>query len=49
MWDQLTELSAALSAFATDMGTAMDSTTVLTLSEFGRRAYENDSNGLDHG
>ena len=31
------------------MGTAMDSTTVLTLSEFGRRAYENDSNGVDHG
>jgi uncharacterized protein (DUF1501 family) len=49
MWDKLTELGAALSAFATDMGTGMNSTTVVTMSEFGRRAYENDSNGLDHG
>jgi uncharacterized protein (DUF1501 family) len=49
MWDQLVELGSALSAFATDMGTGMDSTTVLTLSEFGRRVYENDSNGVDHG
>jgi len=49
MWDQLQELGKALSAFATDLGPSLDSTTVLTLSEFGRRAYENDSNGVDHG
>lgn len=49
MYDQLVELGSALAAFAKDMGTAMDSTTVLTLSEFGRRVYENDSNGVDHG
>ena len=49
MWNQLVELGSALAAFAKDMGTGMNSTTVVTLSEFGRRAYENDSNGVDHG
>jgi uncharacterized protein (DUF1501 family) len=27
----------------------MSNVTLLTLSEFGRRAYENGSNGVDHG
>jgi len=49
MWDKLRELGSALAAFATDLGSRMDSTTVLTMSEFGRRVYENDSNGVDHG
>jgi uncharacterized protein (DUF1501 family) len=49
MWDQLSELGSALAAFAQDLGPKLDSTTVLTMSEFGRRVYENDSNGVDHG
>ena len=46
---KLTELAQALSAFHADLGEAMASTTVMTLSEFGRRAGENGSGGLDHG
>ncbi|PRY12569.1 DUF1501 domain-containing protein [Kineococcus rhizosphaerae] len=49
MRDKLTELSSALAAFATDLGPAFGSTTLLTLSEFGRRVGENASGGLDHG
>jgi len=45
----LTELSNTLDAFATDMGTEMSRITVFTMSEFGRRAYENSSAGTDHG
>ncbi len=47
--DRLTELSDTLDALATDMGVAMDRITVVTMSEFGRRAYENGSAGFDHG
>ncbi len=46
---QLTELGAALAAFATDLGAAMAGVNVVTLSEFGRRVAENASGGLDHG
>jgi uncharacterized protein (DUF1501 family) len=49
MWDQLNEVGSALAAFAKDLGPKLDSTTVITMSEFGRRAYENESNGVDHG
>ena len=50
MFDNLTELSSALAAFATDMGTSgMANVTVVTLSEFGRRVEENGSGGVDHG
>jgi uncharacterized protein (DUF1501 family) len=50
MFDKLTELSGALAAFATDLGTAqMNKVTVVTLTEFGRRAEENGSGGVDHG
>ena len=45
----LTELSDTLDAFATDMGVDMERITVVTMSEFGRRAYENGSAGFDHG
>lgn len=45
----LTELSDTLDAFATDMGTDMNKITVVTMSEFGRRAFENSSAGCDHG
>ncbi len=49
MHDKLVELSRALVAFATDLGPRMGGVTLLTLSEFGRRAAENGSGGLDHG
>ena len=45
----LGELAQALAAFATDLGSAMDRVTVVTLSEFGRRVAENGSGGVDHG
>lgn len=47
--DHLTELSAALAAFNQDMGPQMNSTTLATLTEFGRRVEENGSGGVDHG
>lgn len=49
MYGNLGELSRALAAFAADLGPALDNVTLVTLSEFGRRAEENDSGGLDHG
>jgi uncharacterized protein (DUF1501 family) len=49
IWSNLTTLGQALAAFVQDLGTAMANVTLVVLSEFGRRAYENDSGGLDHG
>jgi uncharacterized protein (DUF1501 family) len=49
MFRKLTELGAALAAFAADLGPAMGKVTLVTLSEFGRRVAENASGGLDHG
>ncbi len=50
MHRQLTELSTALAAFAKQLGPdGMKNTTLITLSEFGRRIEENGSGGLDHG
>ncbi|WP_432520425.1 DUF1501 domain-containing protein [Kineococcus sp. SYSU DK006] len=46
---KLTDLAQALVAFAADLGPRMSGTTVVTMSEFGRRAGENGSAGLDHG
>jgi uncharacterized protein (DUF1501 family) len=45
----LTELTDTLDAFATDMGSEMNRITLVTMSEFGCRAWENSSNGFDHG
>ena len=46
----LNELAQGLAAFYTDLGSArMNDTLVLVVSEFGRRAYQNDSFGTDHG
>lgn len=42
-------LGDTLAAFAKDMGRRMESTTLLVMTEFGRRAYENYSLGTDHG
>jgi uncharacterized protein (DUF1501 family) len=49
MHDNLTDLAAALTAFVADIGPAINNTTLVTLSEFGRRVQENESAGLDHG
>ena len=49
MKNHLGELSAALGAFATDLGAALDNTTIITMTEFGRRAQENGNAGTDHG
>ncbi len=49
MHDKLVELGGALAAFATDLGSFLDTTTLVTISEFGRRVEENQSGGVDHG
>jgi uncharacterized protein (DUF1501 family) len=49
MRDKLTDLGNSLAAFATDLGTYLDTTTLVTISEFGRRVEENQSGGVDHG
>ncbi len=49
MRDKATELGAALAAFAQDLGPLMARTCLVTMSEFGRRAAENGSGGVDHG
>jgi uncharacterized protein (DUF1501 family) len=45
----MADLAAGLSAFHRDMDPYMDRMTVVVMSEFGRRAYENASLGTDHG
>jgi uncharacterized protein (DUF1501 family) len=45
----LTEIGAALAAFATDLGDGLDDVTLITMSEFGRRIEQNNNNGTDHG
>ena len=49
MHRKATELGLALAAFARDLGPLMSRTCLVTLSEFGRRAAENGSGGVDHG
>jgi uncharacterized protein (DUF1501 family) len=49
MHDQLTNLSRALAAFATDLGSKLADVTLVTLTEFGRCVPENGSGGTDHG
>ncbi len=49
MAGKLTEVAAAMAAFSADLGPLMSGVTLLTLSEFGRRAAENGSGGTDHG
>lgn len=43
------QLSKGLMAFYDDLGTHRDRTTVVVMTEFGRRVYENASFGADHG
>lgn len=49
MRDHLRELDDAVAAFATDLGTDLGRVTLVTISEFGRRAEENENAGVDHG
>lgn len=49
MSDKLTDLSGSLAAFLEDLGPAREQVTLITVSEFGRRAQENESGGVDHG
>lgn len=43
------ELAAALDAFATDLADRLDDVLVVTLTDFGRTAAENGTQGTDHG
>lgn len=49
MMSHVGQLASGLAAFATDLGPLLDSTTVVTMSEFGRRVEQNASGGVDHG
>ena len=49
MATQLDELASGLGAFYTDLGALMATTTIVTMSEFGRTVAENGSQGTDHG
>ena len=49
MRGHLEEVGKALGAFATDLGPALDTVSLITMSEFGRRVQENGNAGLDHG
>ena len=43
------QLAKGLAAFRKDLGAHLSHTTVVVMTEFGRRAYENTSFGTDHG
>ncbi|MEO8670518.1 MAG: DUF1501 domain-containing protein [Tahibacter sp.] len=45
----LDDFARSLAAFNTDLGVRMSRVVVISMSEFGRRAYENASGGTDHG
>ena len=45
----IAELSEALAAFYTDLGSLTNSVTIAVMSEFGRRVDANGSGGTDHG
>jgi uncharacterized protein (DUF1501 family) len=49
MRNRLNELGGALAAFATDIGSQLDNTSIVTMSEFGRRVQANGNAGTDHG
>ncbi len=42
-------LAEGIDAFVTDLGAHRDRTTVVVMTEFGRRLSENTSFGTDHG
>jgi uncharacterized protein (DUF1501 family) len=45
----MARLGQGLGAFYRDMGRELDSTTVVVMTEFGRRVAENSAFGTDHG
>jgi uncharacterized protein (DUF1501 family) len=47
--DQASSLARGLAAFAEDLGPLLSRTTIVTVSEFGRRVQQNGSGGVDHG
>jgi uncharacterized protein (DUF1501 family) len=49
MVDKLSQFAHALAAFAEDLGPDLNRVTLVTVTEFGRRAAENGSGGTDHG
>jgi uncharacterized protein (DUF1501 family) len=49
MKTHLGDLATALAAFTSDLAGDLDSTTIVTMSEFGRRVEQNASGGTDHG
>jgi uncharacterized protein (DUF1501 family) len=49
MTNSLKTVGAALAAFAAELGPDLDNTTVVTMSEFGRRVEQNANSGADHG
>jgi uncharacterized protein (DUF1501 family) len=49
MKQHLGDLAVALAAFTADLAGDLDSTTIVTMSEFGRRVQQNASGGTDHG
>mgnify|MGYP001271240007 CR=1 FL=1 len=46
---QLAQLAEGLAAFDADLGTLRERVTVVCMTEFGRRTYENAGLGTDHG
>ena len=49
MKDNLGELAGTLAAFARDLGAQLADTTIVTMTEFGRRVEQNGNAGADHG
>jgi uncharacterized protein (DUF1501 family) len=43
------ELAGGLAGFSKDLGSRMERTVVVVMTEFGRRSYENGTFGTDHG
>jgi len=43
------DFGASIAALTVDLGARMDDVVILTMSEFGRTARQNGSNGTDHG
>ena len=49
MYQQLDHFASSMKAFWDSLGSAAGRTTLVTISEFGRRVYSNGDRGLDHG